>query len=55
MKKHIMELAKIYQMLDIVESRIDLECIKKDKATTIMINLRYYIAVAFDNLEKLES
>jgi len=52
--KHIDELVKINQMLDIVESRIDLDCIKKDKATKLIIILRLAIANTFKQLEALE-
>lgn len=52
--KHVVELANIHHILDIVESNIDLACIKKDRATQLIIQLRLVISHTFHELELLE-
>ena len=52
--KYVKELADIYNQLDIVEGYMDFDVIKKAKATSIMLQLRAFIAGMFKELEKLE-
>jgi len=52
--KYVKELADIYNQLDIVEGDMDLDVIKKARATLIMLKLRFFIAAMFKELEKLE-
>jgi len=51
--KHLIELSEIYQLLDKVESDIDYDVIKKDKATKLIMQLRLVIANIFKELESL--
>lgn len=51
--RHTIELAEIYKQLDKVESDIDYDVIRKDKATKSIILLRLIIAKIFKDLEAL--
>jgi len=51
--KHIKELAEIYRQLDKVESDLDYDVIRKEKATMLIIQLRLIIANIFKELESL--